>query len=70
MILKGYNFDGRCLPPMLGKQPYYPLLHFKEARRMQMAKPETISQQPEAREVIVSECMVIGRVDPADPGWD
>jgi len=35
-----------------------------------MAKPETISQQPEAREVIVSECMVIGRVDPADPGWD
>ena len=23
MILKGYNLDGRCLPPMLGKRPYF-----------------------------------------------
>ena len=51
MILKGYNFDGRCVHPMLEKRPYFSLLPFKEARRMQMAKPERISEQPKGREV-------------------
>ena len=52
MILRGYDPGGRCVPPMLEKRPYFSLLRFKASRTMRMAKPRSISQQPEAREVI------------------
>ena len=52
---------GVALSKMLGKRPYFSLLPFKEARRMRMANPGSISQQAKAREVIVSKRIVIGR---------
>ena len=60
---------GGCVSTMLEIRPYICLPHFKEWRRMRMAKPERISHQSKAREVFFLECVVIGRNGLGNKCW-